>query len=209
MADAVPGQKDPIADVEKDASHNDTQTQTNPEPSSPTVKPGDPPDGGLQAWMIVAGGWCANFVSVGWNNSVGIFQTIYEKELLSSYSSSSIGWINSLQAFVMFASAPVFGKIFDSYGPRYSMIAGSLLLVLGIMMMSLSKEYYQFMLAQSVCTGLGAAAVFFSSSNTIATWFKKRRALAIGIASSGSAIGGVTIPYVFIPTCLRQGAHFC
>jgi MFS family permease len=96
----------------------------------------------------------------------------------------------------MFALAPVFGKIFDSYGPRYSMIAGSLLLMLGIMMMSLSKEYYHFMLAQSICTGIGAAAVFFSSSNTIATWFKKRRALAIGIASSGSAIGGVTIPYV-------------
>jgi MFS family permease len=129
--------------------------------------------------MIMAGEWRANFVSVGWNNSVGIFQTIYEKELLSSYSSSSIGWINSLQAFVMFASAPVFGKVFDSYGPRYSMIAGSLLLVLGIMMMSPSKEYDQFMLAQSICTGLGAAAVFFSSSNTIATWFKKRRALAI------------------------------
>ncbi|CRG83783.1 putative transporter ESBP6 [Talaromyces islandicus] len=196
MTDAAPRQKDPIADVEKGtaASLNDAQNQPNPETQPPAVKPSDPPDGGLQAWMIVAGGWCANFVSVGWNNSVGIFQTIYENELLSSYSSSSIGWINSLQAFVMFALAPVFGKIFDSYGPRYSMMAGSLLLVLGIMMMSLSKEYYQFMLAQSICTGIGAAAVFFSSSNTIATWFKKRRALAIGIASSGSAIGGVTIP---------------
>lgn len=193
----------PIADVEK---NNDT-IQSTPGASADTVKPGDPPDGGLQAWMIVVGGWCANFVSVGWNNSVGIFQTIYEKELLSSYSSSSIGWINSLQAFVMFASAPVFGKIFDSYGPRYSMMAGSFFLVLGIMMMSLSTEYYQFMLAQSVCTGLGAAAIFFSSSNTTATWFKKRRALAIGIASSGSAIGGVVIPCVLLSLYLLDQAN--
>jgi hypothetical protein len=32
--------------------------------------PDDFPDGGLQAWMVVAGGFCAIFCSFGWINCV-------------------------------------------------------------------------------------------------------------------------------------------
>lgn len=152
------------------------------------------PDGGRTAWTTVAGGWCAMFVSLGWNNSVGIFQTIYEEDLLKDYSPSVIGWILSFQTFLMFASAPICGKVFDNYGSRYLIISGTILHVLGVMTISLSTQYYQFILAQSICTGLGASAIFFSTSSSISTWFKKRRALALGISSSGSATGGVVVP---------------
>lgn len=152
------------------------------------------PDGGLTAWSVVVGGWCAMFVSVGWNNAAGVFQTIYETEILQNYSPSTIGWIISLQTFFMFVSAPISGKIFDSYGPRYIVAMGSLLQVLGIMTMSLSTQYWHFILSQSICTGFGGGAIFFAASNSIATWFKNKRALALGIASAGSATGGVLIP---------------
>jgi MFS family permease len=154
----------------------------------------DVPDGGCKAWSVVAGGWCAMFVSVGWNNSAGVFQTIYENDQLRNYSPSAVGWILSLQTFFMFASAPISGRLFDTYGPRYPLFAGSTLHVFGVMMMSLSTQYYQFILSQSLCTGVGAGMIFFAASNTIATWFKKNRAFALGIASSGSATGGVVIP---------------
>jgi MFS family permease len=154
----------------------------------------DIPDGGWRAWSVVAGGWCAMFVSVGWNNSAGVFQTIYENDKLRKHSPSAVGWIISLQTFFMFAFAPISGRLFDTYGPRYPMIAGAILHLVGVMMMSLSTEYYQFILAQSVCTGIGAGMIFFAASNTIATWFKQNRAFALGIASSGSATGGVVIP---------------
>jgi MFS family permease len=158
--------------------------------------PGDVPDGGWRAWGVVAGGWCAMFVSVGWNNSAGVFQTIYETDELHDYSPSAIGWIISLQTFFMFVCSPISGKLFDSYGPRFPMLAGTVLHVLGVMMMSLSTKYHQFILSQSVCTGIGAGFIFFAASNSIATWFKRNRAFALGIASSGSATGGVIIPQV-------------
>jgi MFS family permease len=188
----VPRTTDEVSSVPLD--HAEEVQAELPSPPNHATSPTDFPDGGLTAWTIVAGGWCAMFVSVGWNNSVGILQTIYENDQLSSYSPSAVGWINSLQTFVMFAFAPISGRIFDTYGPRYLLIVGALLHVFGIMMMSLSTEYYQFILSQSICTGLGAGAIFFSASNTIATWFKKNRALALGIASSGSATGGVVVP---------------
>ena len=48
----------------------------------------------------------------------------------------------------MFFFGPVIGKIYDNYGPRWLLLVGSILEVLGLMMTSLCTEYYQFILAQ-------------------------------------------------------------
>jgi MFS family permease len=48
----------------------------------------------------------------------------------------------------MFFFGPVIGKIFDNYGPRWLLLSGTILEVFGLMMTSLSSEYYQFILAQ-------------------------------------------------------------
>ena len=156
--------------------------------------PGDPPDGGLEAWLVVLGAWCCNFCSLGFVNSIGVFQTYYEQGPLHNYSPSAVAWIPSVQTFVMFGGAPFLGKVFDSYGPRYMLLIGSLFNVFGLMMNSLATKYYQFILAQSICSGIAASAIYYSSTNSVATWFKRNRALALGCASSGSALGGVVYP---------------
>lgn len=60
------------------------------------------PDGGWEAWLVVAGGFCATFASFGWVNCVGIFQDYYSSNLLSTYSPSTVAWIPSTQSFMMF-----------------------------------------------------------------------------------------------------------
>lgn len=40
------------------------------------------------------------------------------------------------------------------------MIGGSFLHVIGLMMASISTEYYQILLSQGVCSAIGAAAIF-------------------------------------------------
>ena len=103
---------------------------------------------------------------------------------------------------MMFLGGPVFGKVFDNFGPRYLLLGGALAHVFGLMMTSLSTEYYQFFLAQGVCSSLGASAVFYSGMSSIGTWFFKRRATAFGIMASGSSLGGVIYPimvYKLIP----------
>lgn len=113
---------------------------------------------------------------------VGVFQEYYENQLLRGYSSSTISWIPSLQiffimglvssalTFLLFGTVeadpphllqgPFVGVIFDRYGPRHLLLVGSLLHVLGIMMTSLGSEYYQILLAQGVCSSIGAACIF-------------------------------------------------
>lgn len=95
---------------------------------------------------------------------------------------------------MMFLGGPIFGKAFDNYGPRYLLLIGTFFHVFGLMMTSLSSQYYQILLAQGVCSALGASAVFYSAMNSVGTWFFKRRAAAFGIMASGSSLGGVILP---------------
>jgi MFS family permease len=158
------------------------------------ANPADFPDGGLEAWLVVLGGWLCLFVSFGWINCIGVFQDYYQEHLLRGYSSSTISWIPSLELFMMFFGGPFGGKTFDSFGPRGLLAVGSVLHVLGLMMTSLSTQYYQFLLAQGVCSALGASAIFFAAVSSTGTWFFKKRATAFGIITSGSSLGGVIFP---------------
>ncbi|KAH9209260.1 major facilitator superfamily domain-containing protein [Leptodontidium sp. 2 PMI_412] len=165
--------------------------ETHPNSAGP---PTDAPDGGLAAWLVVFGAWCTSFCSFGWVNSVGVFQEFYQSDYLRTYSASTISWIPSLQIFFMFATGPIVGKIYDRYGPRYLTLVGTFLHVFGLMMASISTEYYQIMLSQGVCSAIGVALIFQPAISAVSGWFSKNRGLAFGILSTGSSIGGVIFP---------------
>lgn len=55
------------------------------------------PEGGLRAWLTVAGSAAALFVTFGWVNCIGLFQAQYEAHELRQYSSSEISWITSME----------------------------------------------------------------------------------------------------------------
>ncbi|EWY79893.1 hypothetical protein FOYG_16958 [Fusarium oxysporum NRRL 32931] len=157
------------------------------------------PDGGIVAWLVVLGVWCTIFCSSGWLNiestlGIGVFQEYYQNDLLSDYNPSTVAWIPSLQIFFMFGMGPIVGSLYDRFGHRWLILGGSLLHVFGIMMTSLSTEYYQILLAQGVCSALGVSAIFQPSLACIHGWFDKKRGTAFGIVTTGSSVGGVIFP---------------
>ncbi|KXH26798.1 major facilitator superfamily transporter [Colletotrichum salicis] len=183
------------------SDHASTIRQTDPEKGGPpadSAKPSwpgsDAPDGGVTAWLVVLGAWCTSFCSFGWVNSVGAFQEYYQSDLLRNYSPSTISWIPSLQIFFMMAMGPIIGQLYDHYGPRYLILAGTFLHVFGLMMTSLATQYWQILLAQGVCSAIGVAAIFQPALNTIHGWFNVKRGAAFGLLSTGSSIGGIVFP---------------
>ncbi|KAH6632520.1 major facilitator superfamily domain-containing protein [Chaetomium tenue] len=185
-----------------DTTHTREGSNESPLSPSPDVKsenevqlqPEGPPDGGTAAWLAVLGAWCCSFTSFGWMNSVGVFQTYYELGPLKGYESSTISWIPSLEIFFLFALGPAVGFLFDKYGPTPLLVFGTFLHVFGLMMASLATEYYQFLLAQGVCSAIGLSFIYSPAIATIATWFQKKRGLAMGAMVTGSSLGGVIFP---------------
>ncbi|KAF2741252.1 MFS general substrate transporter [Polyplosphaeria fusca] len=172
--------------------HNTTEA-----PTSETITPWHPsqfPDGGREAWMSLVGASFAMYCSFGWLNCIGAFQAYYQTHQLKDYSPSTVAWISSCEIFVMFVPGPIIGFFIDNYGPRYVLLFGSFFHVFGLMMTSLCTEYWQFVLAQGICSPLGLNAIFNCALASITTWFLKKRGAAFGIAAAGSGLGGVTLP---------------
>ncbi|KAI0868639.1 monocarboxylate permease-like protein [Hypoxylon argillaceum] len=178
-----------------------------PQPSGPPLglNPDDFPDGGREAWLVVFGGALILFCSFGIVNCSGVFVEYYVSGPLASYTSSDITWITSLQAFFLTGSNLVMGRLFDSYGTRWILPLGTVVYALGLMLLSLSTEYYQIILTQGVVCGVGAAAVFNCASNSTITWFYRRRAAALGIVVAGSSIGGIVLPILMSRLIPRIG----
>ncbi|KAL2828949.1 major facilitator superfamily domain-containing protein [Aspergillus cavernicola] len=171
-----------------------TRTESR-EASTPIAPPlGAPPDGGLRAWSTVVGAFCGMFVSFGWISCIGVFIDYYKAHQLKDVDTSTITWITSLEYFMMFFGGPFVGVFFDNFGPRWILLAGSFFHVFGLMMISISSKYYQFLLAQGICSPIGTSALFHVSLNSVNTWFRHRRALALGITVSGSSFGGIIFP---------------
>ncbi|KAG8529254.1 uncharacterized protein KY384_005889 [Bacidia gigantensis] len=164
-----------------------------------------PPDGGLEAWLVVSGAFACLFCSFGWINAIGVFQTEWEKHQLRNYTPSTISWIPSLEVFVMFAGGPIAGKLYDNYGPKWILLVGSFFHVFGLMMASISTTYYQFLLSQGLCSPIGACLIFYSAMSSVGGWFSKNRALAFGVMASGSSLGGVIFPIMVQRIIARSG----
>ncbi|PSK35087.1 Riboflavin transporter MCH5 [Elsinoe australis] len=181
---------------------------------------GSIPDGGLQAWLQVAGGFslffntwyvpgsCLNLdfdrclVKLRPSSSptispVPVFQTYYESGQLFQETSSNIAWIGAIQSFLVLAVSTLAGPLFDRGYLRLLLVTGSFLVVFGYMMLSLCTEFWQCLLAQGFCVGLGGGMLFVPAVAILPTYFKNKLGLAVGVAASGSSMGGVIYPIVF------------
>lgn len=165
------------------SSGSDTERQV------PDEKPPVPPNGGFSAWLQVVGAFFLFFNSWGMVNTFGVFQTYYEQTLLPEYSASSISWIGTVQGFLLLLAGVVVGPIFDKGYIKTCIAIGSFCVIFGLMMTSLSTEYYQVFLTQGLLVGIGSAFLFVPSVATVAVYFTTRRALATGITTSGGSIG--------------------
>ncbi|KAI5363981.1 Putative major facilitator superfamily, MFS transporter superfamily [Septoria linicola] len=158
---------------------------------------GPPPDGGTTAWLQVLGGYFLFFNTWGLINAFGVFQTYYKGTLLLDTSNSSISWIGTLTSFFLCASPISWGPVFDVGNPRLLVLFGSFSVVFGIMMTSLCEEYWQLILAQGVCCGIGGGCLFITATSILPSYFSSKRALVMGISASGSSLGGVVYPLIF------------
>lgn len=104
--------------------------------------------------------------------------------------------VGSVQIFLLFFVGTFSGRATDYGLFKLTFLVGSILQLVGVFMTSLSTKYWQLFLAQGICTGLGNGLIFCPALALLSTYFTKKRSLAIGIAASGSATGGVVFPVI-------------
>lgn len=135
--------------------------------------------------------------------SFGLFQTYYATSL--GRPPSDISWIGSLQIFLLFFVGTFTGRLTDAGYFRHIFALGVAFNIVGIFCTSAATSYWQVILAQGICLGLGNGCLFCPTIATASTYFDKKRGIAIGIASSGTATGGLIFPSMMRQLLPSQG----
>ncbi|KAL5364237.1 major facilitator superfamily domain-containing protein [Aspergillus floccosus] len=177
----------------------DPKTNTARTPKTPEMAENERyPEGGLRAWLVVLGAWCAMIPSMGLLNSLGILHAWTSTHQLQDYSESSIGWIYGAFGFFLYLAGAQAGPIFDTYGPAYVVVPGSVGIVAALICFSFSEAYYQIFLSFSLLGGLSACALFTPAVSCVGHWFHVRRGYATGIACTAGGLGGVIFPLIIM-----------
>lgn len=126
--------------------------------------------------------------SRGYFNAFGAFQAYYMETLPETQ--STISWIGSIQLWMVFFVGTWSGRALDAglFAPTY--LLGAALQIIGIFMTSISHTFWQLLLSQGVCTGLGSGIFFTPAMGLVTTYFTTNRGIAIAIMSTGGSIGG-------------------
>lgn len=100
------------------------------------------PEGGLQAWLVVLGAWLALISSLGIMNTLATFQAYLSEHQLSHYDEGTVGWVFSIYTFVVFFLGLYIGPLFDKYGPRFLILAGTITLAASLVLFSISTRKF-------------------------------------------------------------------
>lgn len=112
-------------------------------------------------------------------------------------SNSAVSWIGSLQVFLVFGIGTFSGRALDGGYFRMIYVAGSILYLVSMFMLSLCKTYWQVFLAQGIGVGLGFGLVFVPSIALTSTYFSHaKRGMALAVAVAGSSTGGLVFPAI-------------
>jgi MFS family permease len=79
--------------------------------------------------------------------------------------------------FFLFSIGIVTGRLTDLGHFRPTLVLGSVLIVGGHLAISWASKYWQFLLAQGVCVGIGNGCLFNSGFLVVTSYFSKKLAL--------------------------------
>ena len=123
----------------------------------------------------------------------GIFLKPLAEEFAWSRQSVSLAF--GFAALALAASSPVLGLLLDHYGPRRVILPCLTIYGLAFASLSLLTPRLWHLYAVFFLLGLiGNGAAHLAYARTVATWFVRRRGLALALILAGGAIGAMVLP---------------
>ena len=142
-------------------------------------------------WVVVAAGALMTCVGFGTMLSLAVFlQPISEA---MGWSRAGISAAATLDFLCMGIAAFLWGWLSDRYGTRMVVLAGSLLLGLGLVTASQAAHLWQFQLFFGVLIGIAAGSFYAPMMALASAWIENNRSLAVALVSAGMGVSPVTI----------------
>ncbi|XP_045207947.1 monocarboxylate transporter 14-like isoform X2 [Mercenaria mercenaria] len=155
------------------------------------------PDGGW-GWAVCFGSFLINFILDGTMFSFGVLLI----ELLDYFGEgkAKTAWIGSSLLGMSMFMGPIVSMLLERYSCRQITIAGTVLSVVGFIISSFSPNVEILIITYGIIGGIGFCMSFVSAIIVVGTYFRRKRAIATGIAMSGSGLG--TFAYAYLTNIL-------
>jgi len=139
-------------------------------------------------WWVVAAFCVTTFISTGIRHAVGPFLKPIVADLGLDRASFSL--VIALSLLLYGAFMPLAGMMLDRFSVRVVTTAGTILLVVSLVLTAMVQNYWQFALVYGVLVPLGLAGTGpVIASGVVARWFSKRRGTALSVLGSASMTG--------------------
>jgi len=146
-----------------------------------------PPFDSTRAWIVSIAAFVASFVAYGFLYAFGVFLKSMGSALGASH--ALMATLFSCMSLSGYLLGPLTGDWADHVGPRKVMVAGALVFTGGVIATAHATSFAVALPCLGIGVGSGLASVYVPSLAAVGEWFKKERAVAIGIAVSGIGVG--------------------
>ncbi|MDP6978732.1 MAG: MFS transporter [Myxococcota bacterium] len=145
-------------------------------------------------WVIVAAVFAAQMFMIGfWTYGFPLLVDPVQKEFGASVADIQMGL--SAGGILAAVLAPLLGPLVDRWSARGMASIGAVLLVTALVLMSFAQGVYAFVgTVAVVLTGANVLLGPITGSTLVSRWFTTTRGRALGIAATGTSIGGLLIP---------------
>jgi len=142
-------------------------------------------------WAIVGIGALMSCVAVGAMMSLAVFlQPITQA---TGWSRTGVSSAMTLNFLIMGAAGFGWGVLNDRYGTRPVVLAGAVLLGLGLVLASRATTPLQFLLAYGIIVGLSAGSFVVPMMTAVSAWLPNNRSIAVSLVSAGIGVAPMTI----------------
>ena len=138
-------------------------------------------------WVVLGAAFLIITMAVGTLFALGVFLKPIEEAM--GWSRGAISSAALLNWVIVGLGSFVSGVVSDRVGTRTVVLAGGVLLGLGLVLGSQVSTLWQFYLTFGLLVGAGVSAFYVPLTSTATKWFSARRGLAVAIVSAGNGLG--------------------
>jgi MFS family permease len=142
-------------------------------------------------WVIVAAGGLLGCVAIGALFSLPVFLRPIAQD--TGWSITGVSGAMTIAFVAMALGSIAWGNLSDRLGPRFVVLAGSVLLSASLALASRATSLLAFQLVFGLCVGVSAAAIFAPLMACVTGWFDTHRSLAVSLVSAGMGMAPMTM----------------
>lgn len=142
-------------------------------------------------WVIVAAGGLLSCVAIGSMFSLPVLLQSVARD--TGWSVTGVSSAMTIGFLALAVGSMAWGTLSDRFGPRFVVLAGSVLLAASLALASRMTSLVGFQLVFGLLVGLGTAAIFAPMMACVTGWFDTHRGLAVSLVSAGMGVAPMTM----------------